>query len=180
MRHLLITLFLSTLSAPFFAQSITKHTEALDGLLEQTESYFVMRDQLEPSVSGASIGWHSYHLLLVTTNIYEALASSDPNAYRYRPNFLRGIVFTTGNIPRGKGKAPESALPPEQISLEALEAQLAQVRAILDKLEQLPPKSSFEHPVFGTLKRDQAIKFIVIHTRHHLKIIRDIDATAVL
>ena len=42
------------------------------------------------------------------------------------------------------------------------------------KLENISKDHYFEHPFFGKIKRKETIRFLEIHTNHHLKIIDDI------
>ena len=50
------------------------------------------------------------------------------------------------------------------------------VREKLQMIKNLPSQSYIEHPYFGHLDVKQTLKFLKIHTQHHLKIARDILA----
>lgn len=126
------------------------------------------------AVSSASVGWHINHCLLVYTTISDALQHSDPTLYKSSFNFKKLLVYTFKSIPRGRGKAPKTVQP--QNTLLADELQL-QVQKAIDKtnaLTQLNPTHYFEHPYFGNLNVKETIKFLAIHSNHHLKIINDI------
>lgn len=146
----------------------------LDDKLAEVESHIEQRDQLNPKVSQVDVAWHVDHILKVNNSVFEALADSDPSLYDQDFNFLRFLVLTTGNIPRGAGQAPESVRPPEEILTEDIYAQMDTVRANLVKLEELDADSYMDHPVFGILDKKQVKRFMKVHTEHHLKIIRDI------
>ncbi len=140
------------------------------------ESYLPHADRLNPEVSQAEVAWHLDHMLKVINNICEILSNSNPSAYKWNPNILKSAVFLSGSMPRGRGKAPKSVTPPPEILTEALLQQLEIAKANVAKLDSLPEKANFKHPVFGMLNRDQTARFLEIHTDHHLKIIRDIVA----
>jgi hypothetical protein len=56
--------------------------------------------------------------------------------------------------------------------------QLTAAKEALDKFSTLDKRHYFNHPVFGILNRNRSLRFLKIHTRHHLRIIRDIVASS--
>ena len=86
------------------------------------------------------------------------------------------MVMTSGYIPRKKGKAPKFTIPTSENFLENIDNYLNSVRENLQMIKNLPSQSYIEHPYFGHLDVKQTLKFLKIHTQHHLKIARDILA----
>lgn len=146
----------------------------LEKEFKRLEAYFPEREKKNESVSKAGVGWHLDHSLKVLHSILTAMEKSDPAKYKSGIKPLWQFFKLWGKFPRGKAKAPKFTLPPEQITLEALQKQLAEVKAKVAKIDQLPPKSYFKHPMFGHIKRNEAPRFMAMHTNHHLNIIRDI------
>jgi len=62
----------------------------------------------------------------------------------------------------------------DKITLEDLQTQFEIAKKTIKDLETLDPKSNFKHPLFGRLNLKQTRFFLIIHTKHHLKIIEDI------
>jgi len=125
-------------------------------------------------VSAKGIDWHINHSFKVISIVIKALKKSDPSTFRRKYNLLRSVIFVSGKIPRGKGKAPRSVLPPEVISKEDLFLQIKEARKQLTEMKDLHADSNFKHPYFGVLNLKMAQRFLDIHTNHHLKIIREI------
>ncbi|MEL6537316.1 MAG: DUF1569 domain-containing protein [Bacteroidota bacterium] len=178
MHNLLFLLLLATFTFPTYGQSLTRQTDRLARLLDEVEYHLQHRDLQASEISDADVAWHLDHLLKVYNNLHRALASSDPATYRNNVNFTRGVVFSTGVIPRGRAQAPVSVRPPENITNEAILEQLAKARQLLTEFEAIDAKANYDHAVFGLLRRNQVVKFIRIHTHHHLKIVRDIVEAA--
>ena len=84
------------------------------------------------------------------------------------------VVLLTKKIPRGKAKSPKVVLPQENISNESLVRHLLLTKDSIMNLESLSKDKYFTHPYFGDLKLNQTIRFLEIHTQHHLEIIEDI------
>ena len=145
--------------------------------LEEMEQYIKKKDLLNPEISKASVGWHLAHNLKVIHSILDSINTSDPSKYQKKFSWIKEIVYFTGRIPRGKARAPKKAIPGEIVSEEELRAQIATAHQKIPEILELPKNAFFEHPFFGHIKRDETTKFLVIHTGHHLKIIRDILAT---
>jgi|GEM_PF-349366 len=145
---------------------------------EQFERYVEKRDSIAPDVSAVNVAWHLDHLLKVINGISSQVDSSDPATYESNYKFIRTVVFTSGRMPRGVGKAPESVRPPEVILTEDIYKQLSSAKKALDNFSTLDKRQYFNHPVFGTLNRNRSRRFLKIHTRHHLRIIRDIVASS--
>ena len=146
-------------------------------LKEQIATLEKMIDHLELSatqVSAKGIDWHVDHLLKVIIKVSNALKNSDPVVYKRKYNLLRSVIFVSGKIPRGKGKAPKSVLPPEVILKEDLLLQIKEARNHLNEMKELHPDSNFKHPYFGVLNLKMTQRFLEIHTNHHLKIISEI------
>ncbi len=144
--------------------------------LEELETNIEYQDRLDREISEVGVAWHLDHMLKVINRIYDNLESSNPEDYQRNINFTRMAVFISGSMPRGRGKAPKSVTPPENIKTEDILSQLLEARQKLSKIDSLHEKANFEHPVFGQLNRKQSKRFIEIHTNHHLKIIKDILA----
>lgn len=123
------------------------------------------------AISNGSVGWHLAHNILVINQVTSAIAKSEPVNYKPRFSWTKFIIFLTKIIPRGKVKAPKVVEPTPDMDLqEALErASLAIIN-----LMSVAPNQFFPHPYFGDLNRDKTIKFLWIHTEHHLKIARDL------
>lgn len=178
MKFKKIAITVLTVIIVFWAYSKTQMTVTevgfLDTHLDEIEAKIKDRDILNDSVSKVSVAWHLDHSLKVINRIYESLEASDPSQFESSFNFSRVLSLTFNYIPRGRAKSPKAVLPPENITVEALYKQLDEARSKMDKALDLPKESHFKHPVFGTISRGNALRFIEVHTQHHLKIMRDI------
>ena len=142
--------------------------------LELIKSYLKYLDVGNQEISKGSVGWHLDHSLKVINNVSVALIKSDVRDYNSKFNLLRLITFTIGFFPRGKAKSPKRVLPPEEISIEDVKNQLDLATKNLELITALKDHQHFIHPLFKQLNKKQTIKFLRLHTNHHLKIIRDI------
>lgn len=152
--------------------------KSLDALLQELESKLSLMQKQSPAVSEASVGWHIEHSILAAIKMINAVAYSEPDKYRWRFNWRRSMVFTTGRIPRGKAKAPKAVIPASIADAATLTAQFATLRDKLHHMTMLKPNHFFEHPFFGALHVKHTLRAIQLHTDHHLKIINDIIASA--
>jgi len=145
--------------------------ESLKITIQQLLSKTNQADKLTEKVSNASVGWHIDHSLMVLNKVLSQLENSDEKDYQSSFNKNRFIVFLLNRIPVGKGKAPEAVKPTEIFDQEktarfgekALEKNEASANWHKNK--------NFNHPIFGMLNKKQTLKFLNIHTNHHLKII---------
>jgi hypothetical protein len=149
-------------------------TDFLSAQLAEMAQLLPQYQKANPAISKESIGWHIYHNLKVINGVYQATKASKPENYKWRFNFARLMVFLMGRIPRGKGKAPKQVVPPADIQLADIEQQLAQARQGAADFPKLDPKAYFDHPFFGMLTLKKTLRFLEIHTDHHIKIMRDI------
>jgi len=146
----------------------------LDAIVPELATYIPNYNQSNKSISEVTVGWHIEHCLLVIKQITSTVAQSEPKLYKSKFNMSRFFVFLSKTIPRGKAKAPKVVIPNEEITLDSLEASLANTYQAITYLKDCEEKQYFMHPFFGQLNKKQTIKFLAIHTEHHLKIIRDI------
>jgi hypothetical protein len=103
--------------------------------------------------------------------LWPKLNSAD---YKWTINFTRLFVFTKGKIPRGRAKSPKVVQPKENILENDLRIHLSETKAKIKELAAISDDAFFNHPYFGNLKRKQAMRFLEIHTNHHLAIINDV------
>jgi hypothetical protein len=148
--------------------------EKLYTLLEELESKIPDSSKINTSVSATSVGWHIEHVLMANSQILTALKQSKPDNYKWKFNLKRIIVFGINKIPRGKARAPKSVQPSREITAENLKTDIQVLKAAVTTLSSLQPNNYFEHPYFGKLNSKAAIRFLNIHTKHHLDIINDI------
>ena len=148
--------------------------EKLKLLLEELDSKIENFELVNPAVSTSSVGWHIEHSFLVINVIIEGLKKSNPNDYKWKFNLKRLYFYTINKIPRGGSRAPKRVQPQNNFSLESLKNHFANTNEKLQELNNLSRNNYIEHPVMGKLNAKPAIKFLCIHTRHHIDIIDDI------
>ncbi|MGK7389501.1 MAG: hypothetical protein ACNS60_04095 [Candidatus Cyclobacteriaceae bacterium M2_1C_046] len=151
-----------------------KKYDTLLNQIQELEDKLQYSDKLNLAVSEKPVSWHIDHSLRVINGVCHTLKNSNPQEYKGSFNLIKLYILFTGHIPRGKGRAPKSVVSPGEVLKEDLIKQVELAKNQIKEIKTLPPKSFFIHPYFGALKLDTSIKFLAIHTNHHLKIIRDI------
>ncbi len=144
-------------------------------------------DLHRPAVSGWSVGQHVDHLAASDEVVLAGLrrilkTAGDPEAEAGSgsgPNLLARVCLLTGWIPRGRGQAPKAVLPGESVDAERLAARLDVLQDGLRSLEPELPRLAASsvrepHPILGRLHPVEWLRFLQVHHRHHLKIVRDI------
>ena len=142
--------------------------------IQDITTYLPDLDKTKPTVSSVAVGWHIEHILLVIRQITATVGQSDPLLYKSKFNFTRAWVYLLNYIPRGKAKAPKIVIPSSKINLQSLEESILHTYQAIHYLKDCQANQYFMHPIFGDLNQKQTIRFLAIHTEHHLKIIRDI------
>jgi len=127
--------------------------------LNKLNNYIPRCSVRNENVSKWSVGMQIEHCLLGTGGICSALINSKPYTGKIKKGFVRRIIFLTGIIPR-----TESGLR-ELLAEASLSAQ---------KAAESDCDCWWKHFAFGVMKRDEALKFVEIHNKHHLKVISDI------
>ena len=148
--------------------------QKLHTLLNELETTIPQQALIVPAVSSASIGWHIEHSLLVLDASIKALHKSDPVQYKWSFGFWRTVIFLSGSIPRGRAKAPDRVQPSQSFDEGSLLQHVSETKTRLEGIDTIGKNQFMKHPYFGMLNRKQTIQFMELHTRHHLKIIRDI------
>ena len=141
--------------------------------LDELESFIPQLDVRNEAISASTVGWQIEHDLLVISSVIEGVKRSDPASYKWRFKPLKYVILWRGVILRGKVGAPKVVTPGE-ITPESLQAHIALCRQRLAELEQVRNDHYFTHPFFGDLKKKETLRFLYVHTEHHLKIIKDI------
>jgi len=153
---------------------LKRQPEILIPLVKELESYIPVKDKRNAKVSTSDVAWQIDHSLKVFNLVSETLLKSNPIDYKSKFNKWRLLLFTIGYFPRGKVKAPKFVRPPEIISIEDLTSQLQLAYQNIENLKSADKHAHFKHFIFGVLHKKRTIRFLQLHTNHHLKIIRDI------
>ncbi len=136
-----------------------------------------------PAVSGWGVAQQVHHVGLEL----ELIAGAIENMLR-DPELGAGLapthpyamrVLEQGHFPRGSGQAPKEVVPlgtPDRIATRDL---LASTKArwdavAIDTAALARSSATHPHPILGPFTSVHWLRFIPIHTAHHLRIIRDI------
>jgi len=138
-----------------------------------------------PKLSGWSVGEQIEHLAVVDSQVlalFGRLLEAPENESARRPNLAGRLVLACGWIPRGVGKAP-AASRPEGRDPRALQALLGEVEqgfaALGLRLPELARcRARARHPRLGWLDGREWLRFVELHHRHHLRIVRAIERAA--
>lgn len=147
----------------------------LHHLINQLESKISQFETTNLVVSNGSVGWHIEHSLKTIDQIVSACKNSEPSKYQWHFNFKRFLIMSIAKkIPRGKARAPKIVRPEGDINQETLALSLSKVKENLVNWENLEKNAHFPHPFFGVLNKKETENFLVLHTKHHLMIVKDI------
>ncbi len=146
----------------------------LEKLLQTIESLLPKIDVTNENISKASIGWHLEHSLLIINGSLKGLTMTNPEDYKPKFSIKKFVFLNFGMIPRGKIKSPKQFIPLEIPTKESIEKLLNLAKERLVAVKNLPAKSYIKHPFLGDLDKKTTLKFLSLHTNHHLKIIDDI------
>jgi hypothetical protein len=158
----------------------------LDRLRAQNED---MRRRLSGELSAGPVtrsAWstleHLDHTIRVASGLLHVLNKEEIPRLPRGISVIGRLVLLTGWIPRGRGKSPERMLP-APATVDDLQRRLSemdgQIERVANRTAAVPAFPIVRHPVFGGLTYGQALRFIAIHTHHHLKILDDARRAAV-
>lgn len=153
---------------------LKKHPEILIPLVKELESYITLKNRRNDAVSKSDVAWQIDHSLKVINLVCDTLLKSNPKEHKSKLNKWRLLFFTLGGFPRGKVKAPKFVRPPEIISTEDLNNQIQLAYKNIESVRLANKHAHFKHFIFGMLHKKRTVRFLKLHTNHHLKIIRDI------
>jgi len=160
-------------------EKVAGQAEHLLGLALGSDEQFLFRSA---PVSAWNVGQHLDHLAKTNREIAGAIRkilAGEAGPSRSAPTFVGRAVLLSGWIPRGAGKAPGYTTPdatsPEQIK-DDLRSSLEAVSGLGEALAEIgESRGRGDHFAFGGLTPMQWLRTMDVHTRHHLKIIREID-----
>lgn len=152
-----------------------KLLDEIDRLAQSDPSQFSLQ---RASVSKWTVAEQLDHAVRVLSSIL-ARVHEPSETIPQRLNWIGRLVLLAGYIPRGRGRSPKSMLP-MPCSQEQLRQSVSETRALLERVVSGQASESSDrivrHPLFGGLTAKEAFAFAIIHTRHHLAIVRDILA----
>ena len=171
----------------FKAQMIHPKTNytALQELLDQGSTYLNWSADtlfvVKPDLSGWSIGEHLYHITLANASIpklIERLKAGTLGNEEDQPKPEQVGILEQGYIPAGRD-APKRVVPPAELNSELLNRDFNRMRAATQRIEPLLDELAtinrrFPHMFFGPLSATEWVRFMEVHTRHHMNIIEKI------
>jgi hypothetical protein len=165
------------LSADKAAVAVSQLASQLDEITRIVRFEPALLDLRVERVSRWSVGQQLDHILKVL-DVSQRLLDGNPQPLPRGMNLLGRCVMAAGWFPRGFAKSPKFVVPADEPP-----ADLAERAAHLRKVyceTALPAelladrRPVYPHPVFGGLSAVEGLRFLGIHTRHHLKIVSDI------
>lgn len=135
----------------------------------------------QPGVSGWSAAEHLDHNLKVALAVLGRLVDEKPIDGLKRLSFIGHLVLMSRFIPRHKVKAP-SRVKPVLATIDELHAELDALDVLIARVSASdwkgPRAPWVPHPYLGGMDTPQSLRFVTVHTNHHLKIVRDIARVA--
>jgi hypothetical protein len=148
--------------------------QAIEQTIDALREMVVHAAVVAPSVSRWSVGMHVHHCCLSMIGISKTLRKSTTPKPRAQPSLRRTIVLKCGYIPRGRAESPSFVVPKESVDQEELLRLLDESVIRMREAHTMDRRHWFTHPLLGPMDRDGALKFVLVHNRHHRRIIEDI------
>ena len=172
------------------SRTISNHTtkDSYYGFLEEIAWCLEVGNDITRSsasdlaVSKWNVCEHLEHLMLADHKIVkwieDVALASDCKHRSEKPKEVGTLILASGQIPRGRGPAPEGTIPKGE-SLARVISRLKDVRTLVGGLAgQLDAVSAclntLPHHVLGHFTPSEWLRFLHIHHIHHANIINDI------
>lgn len=139
--------------------------------------------RVNPEVSAWSPARHLFHILradgMMLKGIHLICQGHRLAANEGAPNEAGRALLTQGRFPRGRVQAPESVVPPAEVSRGALEDSLARSRRKYAETEAFLPQipaatGRMPHFYLGMLNAAEWLRLTRVHSEHHYGIMQDI------
>lgn len=149
-------------------------------LLDEPDALVFKRND---AVSGWSTAQQLYHILRANGMMFKGIhlicqghRIADNEG---EPNKVGWWILENERFIRGKAKAPDNVVPPDEISREDLQNSLARSRKKYDETEAflsaIPEATGrIPHTFMGFLNAAEWLRLARVHSQHHLAIIHDI------
>lgn len=163
-----------------------RNLRELSDLYREVEALLALDPERLAAVVPERSGWapeqHLAHVALANELVLRNLASlaAGTGALIVRgvePHAHAVAVLAEGRIPRGQAQSPRMVRPPERVQLELVRQWVADgtaALAALDPARIVPGELCIPHQLLGPLDGPQWARFAVVHTRHHLDIVREV------
>lgn len=153
---------------------IAEQFDQIDSYLGRGDEFLASR---KDSVSGWSVAEQLDHVTKVCEHILKGILNGKELGGK-GITLVGRIVSLTGYIPRGAAKSPNRVAGTPETAAN-LRERLSRLRGLLEDYRKVSGtlaqnEKVIPHPFFRNLTRPQALRFMGIHSHHHLKIIRDI------
>ena len=154
-------------------QSIQKGLAVYKDLLNGISEEHFQTLPFDGGWSHAQLYSHIIHVNKLSLISIERCINRTANKDSRRTDWRIRLIMLLGKLPPGRIKAPERiAAKVSQITKEEAKNQLLRFSERLDqistKISLAPPDQKISHPRMGPLSALQWLRFIDIHTRHHI------------
>lgn len=153
---------------------LERQLRSIDSLLDEGEEKL---GRSAPRVSAWSVAQQLDHVTKVLERSLETLLVSEVRLER-GINWIGRLLLGVGRLPRGVGKSPAAVRGVERRAAD-LQRTVIRIRELLARLAAAKVVTAsgapvYRHPYFGGLTPAQALRFLAVHTDHHLRIVADI------
>jgi hypothetical protein len=166
----------STSVASVSHPAVARGVALVHGQIRAFEALVGHASAVTPRISRWSVGMHIHHCSLAMVGVARAVMRQSGPRPRWTPNLLRTMVLLTGRIPRGRSQTPAEARPIPGYHERQLVSVLRDADDIVRELVDAPADAWFRHFALGIIRMRSVPRFLEVHNRHHLRIIRDILA----
>lgn len=158
------------------ALSIDRYEQRLNDIPEE----LFTQNPAEGQWSYAEVYSHLFSSNLLSLKAAEKCIEGTAEKIKEGPAFNTRLVLWAGRLPKGKFKVPQSLQDRvKKISREESRLMISKTREkillIKDRIQQAAPDQKIKHPRLGYLNAPQWLRFVLIHSNHHLKQLERID-----
>jgi len=167
--------YLNTLLLFLFLRSLSVAQEMkLDKEFLKIENYISVMEKSDKDVSKAPVKWHLLHLLQVIKGVIDNATSSDTVEFNSKSNLIWKYTSLFGKIPRGKITSPDVVNPKFDITEIEIRTTIDEAKLSVSQWSKLKKNNFYDHHILLHLNKRKIKRFLKVHTRHHLRIVRDI------
>lgn len=159
-------------------RKIEQQWDTCFALVDDGEVFALQRDAVSSWSVGKQVGHIALAMESIADEIQKMLETPSQGAGLEPKDFAFGVL-NGGIIPRGVGKAPAGIV----VQGEAIQGDIRSIleRAkkkwdtLAEKQDEIEKSSAtYPHFAFGPFTSGKWVRFMAVHTAHHLKIVRDI------